>query len=478
MYPSMELDLYPPLPGLPPRHLHTILLPMNPHPIHRIFPLALLLLSLLSFPARAGLDALVDTPTFFTTTADTVESAAGQRGEWLDAPDSRTLRLRRPLYRGAPVAEALARYTPSGEPVRLQVLLYSRGDDGPSPGRAFVERLEPVRAHLDTLAGAPGRRRNVPANSRLVELRSWEWPTPRAIYRLDVASQGRASELRGEFIRLWVLPPDDTSPAPSSVRQSPSAARASATAPALARTTRRDTLKKADLLANVVREGTRTTLANIPMVDQGDKGYCAAATMARLLDYFGLGSMDQHELAAAMSTDSAGGTSSVALKQAMSECGRKFGLRLAEIDDLDLHDYERLVKAYNQAARHHGVARIENHSGLPIAGEAFWVLADGETLREARAETPQKQRAWLKKIRDHVDSGIPVVWSVCCGLVPEPGNVTVTRGGHLRLIVGYDEANSLVYFSDTWGPGHECKPMPLADAIAITRSRFVILPKW
>lgn len=446
--------------------------------LNRILPLVLLLLSLLPSTSHAGLDALVDTPTFFTTTAGTVESAAGQRGEWLDAPDSRTLRLRRPLYRGAPVAEALARYTLSGEPVRLQVLLYSRGDDGPAQGRAFVERLEPVHTHLDALAGAPGRRRNVPANSRLVELRSWEWPTPRAIYRLDVASQGRASELRGEFIRLWVLPPDATSPASASVHPSPSVARTATTAPALARATRRDTLKKSDLLANVVREGTRTTLANIPMVDQGDKGYCAAATMARLLDYFGLGSMDQHELAAAMSTDSAGGTSSVDLKQAMSDCGRKFGLRLVEIDDLDLHDYERLVKAYNQAARHHEAARIENRSGLPVAGEAFWALADGETLRKARAETPQKQRAWLKKVREYIDAGIPVVWSVYCGLVPESGNVTVTRGGHLRLLVGYDEANSIVYFSDTWGPGHECKPMPLADAIAITRSRFAILPKW
>ncbi|MBR6022966.1 MAG: hypothetical protein IK066_11190, partial [Kiritimatiellae bacterium] len=169
--------------------------------------LALALALVLPSAARASLDALVDGPALFSTPADAFEQAAGQRGEWLDSASGRTLRLRRPSYLGAPVAEALVQFAPDGQAQRAQILLYSRGDDGPALGRDFVARLDPIREHLDALAGAPGVKRNVPASSRLIELRSWEWTTPRAVYRLDVASQGRASNLQGEFIRLWVLPP-------------------------------------------------------------------------------------------------------------------------------------------------------------------------------------------------------------------------------------------------------------------------------
>lgn len=439
---------------------------------------AVFLLSfLLPLYARASLDALVDRADFLSTPADAIERAAGQRGDWSDAAGTRTLRLRRPSYLGASVAEALVQFSPDGTPRRTQVLLYSRGDDGPCTGRDFAARVEAVRTHLDAVSGVSGAKRNVPANSRLVELRSWEWSAPRAVYRLDVASQGRASNLQGEFIRLWVLPPG----APAAGRTAlpvPGNPRLAAPSAAADRATRRDTAKKADLLANVVRNGTSVTLANIPMVDQGDKGYCVAATLSRLLAYYGIGSVDQHELAAAMATDAEGGTSTLAMEKAMAECGRKFGLRLADIDGLDYRDYERLVKEYNSAARHRGVPRIENRGGMPVVGEDFWQLADGPTLRDARAETPQKQRLWLKKAREYLDAGIPVVWGVYCGIFPEQGRMVSDRGGHLRLLVGYDEAQSLVYYSDTWGPGHECKPMPLAEAIAITRSRFALLPKW
>ena len=430
--------------------------------------------------ARASLDILVDRADLLSTPAAAFEQAAGQHGEWIDATDSRTLRLRRPSYLGSPVAEALVQFSSGGAPLRAQVLLYSRGDDGPCAGRDFVARVETARTHLDAVSGTSGVKRNVPASSRLIELRSWEWSTPRAVYRLDVASQGRASNLQGEFIRLWVLPPSTS--AASTGRPFlpvPGNPRLAAPSPAPSdRATRRDTAKKADLLANITRNGTAVTLSNIPMVDQGDKGYCAAATLSRLLSYYGIGSIDQHELAAAMATDADGGTSSLAMKKAMAECGRKFGLRLADIDGLDYRDYDRLVKDYNSAARHRGTPRIENRGGMPVVGDPFWLLADGETLRDARAETPQKQRLWLKKARDYLDAGVPVVWGVYCGLLPEQGRMVSSRGGHLRLLVGYDEAQSLVYYSDTWGPGHECKPMPLADAIAITRSRFALLPKW
>jgi hypothetical protein len=448
--------------------------------LRHVLPAIVACLAVAALPARADLDALV-AGGLWQTPAEAFEQAVGIRGEWTHTDDSRTLRLRRPALDGTPVAEAIVQFSPGGLPLRAQILLYSRGDDGPLVGRDFVDRVTAVQARLDGLAGAPGTRRHVPATSSLAEIHSWEWSAPHARYRLDAASEGSASKRRGEFIRLWVVPPaaaaaaDPRAPAqPATLLRRPTAAPSAAD-----RSSRRDTVKKDALLANIVRSGTAVTISNIPMVNQGDKGYCAAAVVSRLLAYYGIATVDQHELAAAMGTSAEGGTTAAATKDAMAACGRNFGLRLADIDELDYRDYERLVKEYNSAARHRGTPRIENRGGMPVVGEPFWQLADGPTLRDARAETPQKQRQWLRKIKDaYLDKGIPVVWGVYCGLLPEEGPATPGRGGHLRLLVGYDEAKGLVYFSDTWGPGHECKPMPLADAIAITRSRFALFPVW
>lgn len=43
-------------------------------------------------------------------------------------------------------------------------------------------------------------------------------------------------------------------------------------------------------------------VANIPMIDQGKKGYCAAATLARVLQYYGY-AVDQHALAELAETE-------------------------------------------------------------------------------------------------------------------------------------------------------------------------------
>ena len=73
-------------------------------------------------------------------------------------------------------------------------------------------------------------------------------------------------------------------------------------------------------------------------------------------------------------------------------------------------------------------------------------------------------------------AGIPVFWSVQLGIVPEPLRLSQTRGGHLRLIIGFDEAKKTLIFSDSWGAAHTEKEMPLADAIAITTGRQVMQP--
>lgn len=64
------------------------------------------------------------------------------------------------------------------------------------------------------------------------------------------------------------------------------------------------TLKdRSALIESVTRsEQGHVYVANIPMIDQGKKGYCAAATLARVLQYYGY-AVDQHALAELAETE-------------------------------------------------------------------------------------------------------------------------------------------------------------------------------
>jgi hypothetical protein len=74
-----------------------------------------------------------------------------------------------------------------------------------------------------------------------------------------------------------------------------------------------------------------------------------------------------------------------------------------------------------------------------------------------------------------VDAGIPVLWGVRLGLLPEP-EIPQAEGGHMRLIVGYNLKTQEILYSDSWGARHVLKRMPLANACTITTGLAVIEP--
>jgi len=53
------------------------------------------------------------------------------------------------------------------------------------------------------------------------------------------------------------------------------------------------------------------------------------------------------------------------------------------------------------------------------------------------------ERFWLPELKTLIANDIPVI--VCMTVAPTGG------GGHYRVVMGYDDARSLVYFIDTWG---------------------------
>ncbi|MCX6986481.1 MAG: hypothetical protein NT118_17305, partial [Lentisphaerae bacterium] len=66
--------------------------------------------------------------------------------------------------------------------------------------------------------------------------------------------------------------------------------------------------------------------------------------------------------------------------------------------------------------------------------------------------------------------------SVILGIVKEKG-LPQAKGGHMRIISGYNKDKNEIIYSDSWGKDHENKKMPMDDAWTITTGLYSFDPR-
>jgi hypothetical protein len=100
-----------------------------------------------------------------------------------------------------------------------------------------------------------------------------------------------------------------------------------------------------------------------------------------------------------------------------------------------------------------------------------------EVLKDMKVNGPQRSKymKFLSEVRKQISLGVPVLWSLELGIYPEPG-LMQARGGHMRLIIGYNDKKKELLYSDSWGAGHELKRMPADWAFSVTRSAMYMKP--
>ncbi len=107
--------------------------------------------------------------------------------------------------------------------------------------------------------------------------------------------------------------------------------------------------------------------------------------------------------------------------------------------------------------------------------QAIYAAMRPDLLKEARTHNQADVDRFQQLVQDHIDQGIPILWSVILGIVPETMAPKVVAG-HMRLIIGYNAGTNEILYTDSWGPGHELKRMPAADAWTITIGLDTIEP--
>ncbi len=323
----------------------------------------------------------------------------------------------------------------------LQASVYNKGDDGDMGKQAFDELLKGTMEKLDALTGVDSKLRKVLQRDSGVKLNARVWETEHGVLLLEAAGSGKRKDFSAEFIRLTVGPDAES----------------------LKRGGANDVVRRTSLKGNTkTEENGDVWIDGIPMVDQGQKGYCVPATVSRVFAYYGMDGVDQHALAALCKSSGDEGTSMGAMESALKDISRRFHIRVTEFDKGGLAEF---VSSYNAAAKKMKKPMLSARTGLTL---------DTEVLLAARASKPAQLRKWMKPVMKSIDAGLPVLWSVQLAF-PEPG-LPQTGGGHMRLIIGYNEQNDTIIYSDSWGAHHARKEMPVSQACAMTIYRYVLRP--
>lgn len=412
-------------------------------------------------PAMALESHLLETG-WWSQEADAVGRGLQAHGFRWVSQDKAELRAARPgmTFLDFPVVESVVRFS-GGKPVEAFLSLYNRGD----VGRISDDKFEAFAAGLETTLAARAAVQGEDLGDALkrpgFRATSRAWLGTALVARLDTAwsrvreSDGSGREDRPEFVNLTLYPPG--TPKEGMLTQRKAAATA------------------ADLAARVERRPDgEVLLGGVPMVDQGSKGYCAVATMERVLRYYG-SEVNQHELAQQANSSGEEGTNAEALVKAFKGIGTRLGLRIDEQEAFDPKAFFDLVEDYNKLAKRRDRSEIQLRGMVSVA--EVYTTMDPALLREVRLKSASRVEKFFKETRESIDRGLPVVWSVQLGLVEETPRLPQAAGGHMRLIIGYHGDKREILYTDSWGYGHELKRMPLDDAYLITVGRYVVEPR-
>jgi len=410
--------------------------------------------------ASGVLDALVISPSVWTLDADGFQKAyPGYGFSWMSATKeaARADGKRVPLTLfGKPVGETIVMFG-GPNPNQIQISLHNRGDDGPIREEKFFGMIEEFKTALSAKTGVPGVDRGKD-NKSATRAEGFQWTTDDSAYLLEFSAQRevktRDIPFRSEFVRLRVA---------KAVKQTFMEA-------ALAKEER---ISRADLPSNVVRKDGDTFIQGIPMVDQGEKGYCVVASTARVFGYYGM-QVDQHEIAQIANASATEGTNSSGMIEALDRIAGRVKVRVKIHEEMEYSDLIDLVGDYNRQAKRKGVEELTTASGYNLWNhfDAF----DPGTLKETRMRDSSGFKGFKSEIERSINAGVPLLWTVTVGLFPEEKTNPQSRGGHMRMIIGYNwEKNQLIY-TDSWGDGHEFKRWGVEEAFSSTHGLYSVQP--
>ena len=345
--------------------------------------------------------------------------------EWMSASKDRA-RFSRHMFsnvetkltmfgRSTKVEEAILEFV-NGQAARATISFYNRGDSGNIEVKEFDRIFKTIGQNLSQVMKVAPKRQMGSSNAAL-PVTGWNWTSPSGIALLEYNEYNTpGKESKPEFLRLKLAAPNQADWSMGKMATG---------------------VQRMELLQRVKKtpEGD-VYISGVPMVDQGQKGYCVAASCQRLFEYMRI-PCDQHEMAKLVSVDAEGGADISTMQKS-----------LAKID---------------------GAFKV-----------TFKPLVNPELYYTNNGKRRVSEKEFISIVKEYTDKGVPLLWGLMLGRKPEDPplpNAGQISGGHMRMVIGYNLAKNQVIFTDSWGAGHELKRMAMLDAYDVTMGLYSMAPR-
>ena len=313
------------------------------------------------------------------------------------------------------VEEAILEFV-NGKAARATISFYNRGDSGDIEVKEFDRIFKVIGQNLSQVMKVAPKRQMGSSNAAL-PVTGWNWASPSGIALLEYNEYNTpGKETKPEFLRLKIAAPNQADWSMGKLATG---------------------VQRMELLQRVKKTPDGDVyISGVPMVDQGQKGYCVAASCQRLFEYMRI-PCDQHEMAKLVSIDAGSGADITTMQKSLSKIDGAFKV-------------------------------------------TFKPLVNPEQYYDRNRVRRVSQKEFISIVKEYADKGVPLLWGLILGQKPEipplPNGGQIS-GGHMRMIIGYNMAKNQVIFTDSWGAGHELKRMALLDAYDVTMGLYSMAPR-
>ena len=325
----------------------------------------------------------------------------------------------------------------NGKPAALNIIFANKGDSvgqfartapgerPPRPAqvlrdyrRAIGEDDEALDETLERLLGPAGSEKTGSGGRLQEKSRRRDW-NEHAMLLVSV---------RDEYVALRLVPPDELDDK-KSVERVP------------AKELRARLAEKVER-----RPNGDVVIRDIPMVDQGPKGFCVPATMERMLRHLGIPA-DMYLLAMAANTDPGGGTTVSDVMAAVGQTARRHGRRVMTLsgrpESSTIGEWIEagipVLWAINTSKDVDDLINQRTRDRTQVEDWARW----NESLKPARREARKLGRG--------------------------------ADGGHVCLVTGFNPETGEIALSDSWGPGYEERWITTEEAAAISQGAMAVV---